>query len=350
MIAAKRSKQAAPLGSTQVFSAHRPNSLRLLLLLLGSFTLFGLIAPSSIGKASADALIFCGTKLIPSLFPLAAAGSVLASAGLGRRSSALIGRALKVLGLSPASTVCLLMGLFAGFPTGAIIASTLAERGQIDSEEASRLCCFTNNASAAFLVGAVGSGLFGDARIGWLLWLAQTLASLTVGAFMGRRRAAKARSQTAEQSSPPSAPIDFATVSRAIASSAQGMLALAAFVTFFAALTAFVGIGVSALTAKLGMDSATASLIGTAINGFFEISGGLRSAAALALPKLAKVVLTASITGWSGLSVYMQVLAASKGISDAQAAALPGRLAKAKAASALLTPLYAALLYGVFLR
>ncbi len=328
----------------------RPNSLRLVLALLWCFTLFGLMKPSVVGRAAGDALILCGAKLIPSLFPLAAAGSILAGAGVGTRMRALLGRAMGWLGLSSASVVCLLMGLFAGFPVGAIIASSLAENGQIDSEEASRLCCFTNNASAAFLVGTVGSGLFGDVRIGWLLWLAQSLAALTVGALMGRR-AAKGRRRTVGEGSSTemsTAPLGWGSISCAIAGSAQGMLSLAAFVTFFAAFTAFVSEGVHALTASLGIGGAPA-LIETAVGGLLEISGGMRSTAALQLPRFAKVLVASAVTGWSGLSVYMQVLAAAKGLSDAHTAALPKRLAKAKVASALLTTVYAAVLYGVFI-
>lgn len=347
---AERQLERGKQKTVRVFSAQATQSkgLRVLLFLLWCFTIIGLIYPQIVTQAAADALIFCGTKLIPSLFPLAAAGSVLARAGIGGRLSEWVGRIMRPMGYSAASTVCLLMGLFAGFPTGAMIASSLVESGQIDSEEASRLCCFTGNASAAFLVGTVGSGMFGDARIGWLLWLAQTLASLTVGVLMGRR-ASKRCVQTPEHLHTQPMPFDFGTVSRAIASSAQGMLSLAAFVAFFAAVTAVVSEGMHALTASLGIGKASA-LIETAIGGLLEISGGLRSASALNLPLLAKVLVASAITGWSGLSVYMQVLAAAKGLTDSHTAALPKRLAKAKAVSALLTALYAALFYWVFLR
>lgn len=329
----------------------RPSSLRLMLLLLWSFTLFGLLKPSVIGEAAAEGLRFCGTKLIPSLFPLAAAGSILAKVGLGKRSGAVIGRILGWLRISPVSAVCVLMGLFAGFPVGAIIASSLAESGQIDSEEASRLCCFTNNASAAFLVGAVGNGLFGDNRIGWLLWCAQSAAALTVGAIMGYRatKGGAHSSSGGRKALTHSIPLDWGAVSRAIASSALGMLSLAAFVVFFSALTAFIGEGMKALSAQLGFGRA-AMLTETAIGGFFEISGGLKRTAALALPKFTKVLLAAAVTGWSGLSVCMQVLASAKCLSEAHVAALPRRLVKAKAASALLASVYAVVLYGVFVR
>lgn len=323
--------------------------MRLMLVLIWCFTLFGLMKPSVVGRAAGDALVLCSRKLIPSLFPLAAAGSILAGAGMSTRMRSLLGRATGWLGLSSASVVCLLMGLFAGFPVGAIIASSLAENGQIDSEEASRLCCFTNNASAAFLVGTVGSGMFGDVRIGWLLWLAQSLAALTVGALMGRR-AAKARRRTVGEGDSPEtgpAPFGWGHFSRAIAGAAQGMLSLAAFVVFFAAFTAFVGEGVRALTANLGIGGVS-PLIETAIGGLLEISGGLRSVAALKLPRFARVLVASAFTGWSGLSVYMQVLAAAKGLSEAQTAALPRRLAMAKAASAAFAPIYAAVLYGVY--
>lgn len=331
-----------------------PKSLRLMLLLLWCFTLFGLIAPSTVATAASEALVLCGTRLIPSLFPLAAAGSVLAQAsgsGRERRNNTLLGRVFRWMGLSPASAICLLMGLFAGFPVGAIIASSLAESGRIDSEEASRLCCFTNNASAAFLVGSVGNGLFGDSRIGWLLWAAQSMAALTVGVMMGRRAVKRAAPSSVDRAvsveALPHAPVGWGTVSRAIASSAQGMLTLAAFVVFFSAFTAFLQAGIDAATRMIGEGTAISPMMRAIVNGFFEISGGMVRAASSTIPTFPKILLASAITGWSGLSVYMQVLAAAKGLSEAQTAALPRRLVKAKAASALLSTVYAAVLYGV---
>lgn len=332
-----------------------PYSLRTIVAMLWSFTLFGLLNPSIVRRAAAESLAFCAVKLIPSLFPLAAAGSILSIAG-GRSLGAGEGRCGRWLrrvsgwmGLSPSSVVCLLMGLFAGFPVGAIIASSLAENGQIDSEEASRLCCFTNNASAAFLVSAVGSGMFGDARIGWLLWIGQTLAALTVGIFMGRR-AVKRSSHASVKSERTlgQAPIGWGSVSRAIASSAEGMISLTAFVVFFASFTAFAESGMNLLFARLDMGNGGA-LIGTAVGGFFELSSGIGRASALNLPTFAKTLLSAAMIGWSGLSVYMQVLAAAKGLKGEYAAALPRRLVKAKAVSALLTAVYTALLYRVMI-
>lgn len=334
----------------------RPNSLRMMLLLIWCFTLFGLLQPTVVGYAAAEALALCAEKLIPSLFPLAAAGSVLAEASTSGRTSArsrFIGPILGWMGLSPASGICVLMGLFAGFPVGAIIASSLVESGRIDSEEGSRLCCFTGNASAAFLVGAVGDRLFGDIRIGWLLWTAQSIAALTVGIFMGRRAMKRADKVIAAQptdGTPESAlapaPIGWGTVSRAIASSAQGMLALVAFVVFFSAFTAFIQNGIGALLDFVGAGSAV-GLIQTAVSGFFEISNGLKNSALLGQSIFVRVLLAAAITGWSGLSVYMQVLAAAKGLNAEHTAALPRRLALAKGASAALTVAYAAVLYGV---
>ncbi len=379
-------------------------ALRLMLVLLWCFTLFGLCRPAMFAATAGEALAICGKRLIPSLFPLAAAGSVLAQASgrvrsvgdsKGDKRAVLSGRericasariwkkrfcllferVAQLIGISFASLPCLLLGLFAGFPVGAIIAASLCESGQIDSEEAVRLCCFTNNASAAFLVGAVGSGFFGSTRIGWLLWCAQTAAALTVGCFMrrfaGRLKRKRINKKTTSKKEEPmradgsgrfaqssSVSPDWGTVSKAIASSAVSMVTLTAFVVFFSVFTAFLDETLTGLLRyagdKIGALSeynTVSSVLRTLLIGLFEITGGMKHCAELSLSQFGKTVLAAGLTGWSGLSVFMQCLAAARSaLVPEWAAVLPRRLAAAKGCCCLLTALWAVLIYPLFLR
>ena len=65
--------------------------------------------------------------------------------------------------LSPKASVFLL-GALCGFPVGAIVCERMCASGALDRRDAERLLPFVNNASPAFLLGAVGN-LFGDRRL-----------------------------------------------------------------------------------------------------------------------------------------------------------------------------------------
>ena len=74
-----------------------------------------------------------------------------------------------------------LMGIISGYPTGAKIVSNLKEKKICNTEECERLIAFTNNSGPLFIVGTVGSGLFGNSTIGFLLLFTHILACISVG-------------------------------------------------------------------------------------------------------------------------------------------------------------------------
>lgn len=276
-----------------------------ILLLLWGFLLFGLRSPDLLQKSASDALLMAAKQVIPVLFPMAAVGGLLTcTMSLPKPLCRLPARWLL---LSDASVGVLLLSLFSGFPIGAMLASRLLESRRIGEEEASRLACYTNNASAAFLVGCVGGSFFGDRRLGWILWGASTLSALICARWMAVRAQKSGISLSSFRESREQT--DFlapAAMARSVAATAMGMLNLTAFVVFFAAFCAF-------LEKVLGMwlpDSPLAQLIRAGISAFFEITGGVRAISALSLPLPLRMALAGSATGWGGLSVFFQCMAA----------------------------------------
>ena len=297
------------------------------LLLLWGMIFFALHNPALTAQVVTDALRLCIGRVIPILFPIAAAGGLLTAyaavpAFLGRW----VGRLFRI---STPSVGVLLISLVAGFPIGAMLASRLWERGRIDEEEASRLACYTNNASGAFLTGCVGVGYFGNPQVGWILWIASSAAALTVGLWMGARAFGAANARV-------SPPRELVAVSPAdsIKSTAVGMLNLTAFVSFFAVFCRFLN---ESLTALLP-DGYGAQTLRAAVVAFFEITGGLSEIASLPIHLLIRVGLAGLFIGWSGVSVILQCMAAGKAVQGK-------RLWQARLWTGLLSGLYA-ILFG----
>lgn len=76
--------------------------------------------------------------------------------------------------------LALCMGMASGYPVGAKVASELYAHNECSKIEAERLIAFTNSSGPMFIIGAVGTGMFGDEKIGLLLLITHFLASITV--------------------------------------------------------------------------------------------------------------------------------------------------------------------------
>jgi hypothetical protein len=204
----------------------------------------------------------------------------------------------KVFHISRASTVALFFGLFAGFPVGALAVGTLVKEGSIEREEGERLLGICSNAGAAFLIGGVGS-LMGNYKMGLLLYVSQTVASLLVGLW-GRRGHDPIQLEM-EQSHK----LTLADFSHAVKSSSVAMITVCGFVTFFTVVGDFLSQGME----SLGLPSILSALV----QGFLEISSGMQKVAALT--GIWKYVLSGLLVGWSGISVHMQISAVCGGLS-----------------------------------
>ena len=77
------------------------------------------------------------------------------------------------------------MGIISGYPVGAKIVNKFVEEGTCTKSEAERMLAFTNNSGPLFIIGTVGISLFGDTKIGIILFITHILACLTVGLIFG---------------------------------------------------------------------------------------------------------------------------------------------------------------------
>lgn len=280
------------------------------LLLLWGFLLFGLRNPDLLRQSASEALATAAGQVIPVLFPMAAVGGLLTC--MTAPPKLLCRLPARRLLLSDVSVGVLLLSLFSGFPIGAMLASRLLESRKIREEEASRLACYTNNASAAFLVGCVGGSFFGDRRLGWILWGASTLSALICARFMAiraRKSGIWVRSSSAEANKQPSFPSPSA-IARSVAATAMGMLNLTAFVVFFGVFCAFL----EQVLGRLLPDNSLAQSLQAGIAALFEITGGLRAISGLSLPLPLRMALAGTATGWGGLSVFFQCMAAGDAV------------------------------------
>ena len=273
----------------------------------------GLVAaPAQAITGAKDGLTLCFNVIVPSLFPFFVLSSLVVDLGL----AAYLGRALErvmrpLFRVSGSCAAAVALGFIGGYPVGARTALQLYQQGLCTKTEAERLLSFCNNSGPAFILGVVGAGVFGDSRVGLLLYLTHALASLIVGLlfrFYGGSEGGQ-RPKHTPQAKPIQAVTLPAAFTGAVSRSFQNTLNICAFVIFFAVilqLMSFYGVfGILAqLLSKMGFQPEWARRL---VAGLLELSSGvssLRGGSQFA----GRISMAAFMLGWAGLSVHCQVL------------------------------------------
>ena len=287
-------------------------------ILLGAGLLWATLAlvlwPEQAMEAMRDGLKLCGNVILPSLFPFFVLSSLVVELGMSRYLGRLLEPVMAPLfRVNGSCAAALALGFVGGYPVGARTAIEIYENGQCSRTEAERMLAFCNNSGPAFILGVVGTGVFGSGKAGLLLYLVHLLASLLVGVLFRFYRPGD-RPQTRKNRGPQ---FQAASFPKAFTSSIIGALhstlnicAFILFFTVFLRILAYAGILstlarlLSSLLTPLGMDQTWAERL---LTGLVEVSSGVSSLTNGTLS--GRLSMAAFMLGWAGVSVHCQVLA-----------------------------------------
>ena len=247
--------------------------------------LCAVVFPAEAAESIMSSLSLAVRRVVPSLFVFSALAALFARIGLFTRAGSL-GR---LFGLSPACTAVALCGLLCGFPTSAVCAHALWESGEADAGEMRAVLPFCSNAGMAFVVGAVGNGMLGSRRAGYMLFLMQTVLSIVfILLFCRSKSAAAVLPVRAKKES-----LSHALVA-SVSAAGGAMLAVCAFIAFFGAAADMICL----------VFPSVPPLLRAVICSFFEISRGCAEfSGAAELSPLLRYVGVAFALGFSGVSV-----------------------------------------------
>jgi len=259
-------------------------------------------------ESARSALVTCARIILPSLFPFFVLSGLLESLGLPERlGKNLSAPAERLFGVSGCGAAAMLVGLTGGYPLGAACAADLTAHGRIGREEAERLLGFCNNTGPAFLIGAVGGGVFHSASVGLLLYFSHVLAAILGGLILRKKQAGISSAPAPRIKAEPFSAAFPHAVSQAVSS----VLIVCGYVVCFTVLLCLLdGRGLLSIlaghiAAACGLELHTA---GALLYGFFEIGSAIaRLQNAAATPE--NLSAAAAIIGWGGLSVHCQTAA-----------------------------------------
>ena len=269
------------------------------------------------------ALGLCCELIIPSLFPFFLVSILMNRLGLPR----LLGRLLSPLsrllfGVSGTGGTAFVMGLCGGYPLGAAYIADMYGSGSIGRDEAERLLGFCNNSGPAFLIGAIGAGLFGSVRAGLYLYGVHIASAAVTGIIIGRGQAGDDAPQMAEA---PSFSLAFTeTVKQAVVS----VLNVCGYVICFTVLVGLLDADgfFSLIVGRLShLSGAELHWVRAFLTGILELGSGVGQMRGLALQPF-NLALAAFLVGWGGVSVHYQTMAQLAGTGLAGRYHFAGRL------------------------
>lgn len=264
-----------------------------------------ILAPQQMIDSARYALRLCAELIIPSLFPFFVVSGLLSRLGFSARLAGRLSRpAARLYGISGAGATALFMGLIGGYPLGAAYIADMRRQGLISAEEGERLMGFCNNSGPAFLIGSIGAGVFGSARLGLGLYIIHILSALITGLFFRGSGRYKAQLPHLPESRG-SALID------SVRQAAQSILSVCGFIVCFCVIIGLMDAGgyfslfAGRLAALTGLELHSARAL---LSGVLELGSGIGAMRGLS-PSPVNLAIAAGIVGWGGVSVHFQTYA-----------------------------------------
>lgn len=234
-------------------------------------------------------LLICSKIIIPSLFPFTVCLIFIINTNILSKSKILkfFG---KLLSLTAEEMSIFLLSLFSGYPTGAKLLNELYVKGSISNNKAKLLinCCV--NAGPAFIISAVGQGVFNSKTIGIVLFISHILASFLLLIFSRN----KLRLFHLKGSSTSSSLLLTDNFVLSTASAATSVMNICFYVIFFSV--------VSAYFERLSKIIPTAKTIVY----FLEVTNGVT--------KAENIYIISFLLGFAGFSIWFQVFSCAKDI------------------------------------
>lgn len=242
-------------------------------------------------------------NLFPTLFPFFIISNLLIQYGFVDKISNIFGRfMISIFHLPKEACFPLFISLFSGFPSGAKTTFDLVKNNVLTEEQASRLITFTHYSNPLFILGFIGTIIFGNQKIGFIILISHILSGLLVGILFRPRKVLYNNSKNINVVN---GKISFGKVLKdSIFNSLEIMFLLLGIVTVFLILTTI-------LTELFSYND----LINAVIGGILEMTQGVKNVGLLPISLLSRMILITVFISFGGFSIHIQVLSI---ISDAK--------------------------------
>lgn len=246
-------------------------------------------------------LVLFATSVLPSLFPFYFCSLLLTYMGAVKVISALGARPIRFLYNTPKESAYILMlSMLCGYPVGASTSAELYGANMLSSDDVKSISAFASTSGPVFILGTVGSAIFSNKSVGWIILCSHYLASLINGLIYRKRT----RAFSGVRSMQYQTDVDN-LLAQVISKSTLNMLYVGGYIVICGMLIdtlELIGLR-NALSAVLNADAAQGVI--SAIYGLIEMTRGSIECAKCANLHLALPLCCAIIT-LGGLSITLQ--------------------------------------------
>ena len=245
------------------------------------------IKPDICKNGAVSGILLCGRVLIPSLFPFSVCVLFLMKSGMTVYAKKLSPVTTRLLGLSGDMFCIVLLSFLGGYPIGAKLLNEAAKNKKISSKAAGRILNFSVNAGPAFVVAAVGNGIMGSKKLGYILLISHIAASFII-MLLARPHPEKDKAEISNKPYPNTADCFVLSVSDGSAVT----LSLCAFVILFSVISAYT------------------EYFSAYFNALVYLSNILEVTTAVA--KTGNIYFISFLLGFAGISVWCQIMSAGR--------------------------------------
>ncbi len=246
------------------------------------------IKPEICKTAAVNGILLCGRVIIPSLFPFTSCVLFIMKSGITEYMNKLSFITRKIFGLSAELTFTVLFSFVGGYAVGAKLLNTAVTDKKITSIQASKMLNYCINAGPAFIVAAVGNGILGSIRFGYILLISHIISSIII-MFFHREKNTTKTIQTKKIN------LNFSDCFvQSVSDASSVSLNICSFVIFFSVIVAYIE------------HFSTHLKILKYFTYFLEIT--------IAIPKINNIYFISFLLGFSGLCVWCQILSIGKNI------------------------------------
>lgn len=245
-------------------------------------------------------------NIFPSLFPFFVLSEILMNYGFVELCAELL-KPLMVcfFRTSSNSAFIFVMSIISGFPSNAKYTKELLKEGLIDEEEGTKILMFTCFSNPLFILGTVSILFLNNKEVGLLILFCHYISNFIIGFLFRNFHPTKEKDTSISlkkaiysmHQKRINNPLNFGQIlTRSLQKSIETLLLILGTVTTFLVITTIIDHNI-----KLG------NYHQSILNGFIEMTQGLKYVSILNIPLKLKSILSAMILSFGGLSVHMQI-------------------------------------------
>ena len=253
------------------------------LIFISLFCFLIILKPEICINSAISGVLLCGNVFIPSIYPFTFGVLFINNSGVLKLLKPLDKLTNKLFGLNYYETAIFLLSLIGGYPLGAKL---LAEN---PSQKSGIMINFCINAGPAFIILAVGKGVFKSSTLGWVLYASHIIASLLIMLFLSGK--AKKFNTNFINKKPLGLIGNF---TKSAADAADTVIKICGLVILFSTITAYL------------------NMLFKKIKTLYFIT--LLCEVTNAVFKTDNILLVSFLLGFAGLSIWAQVFSLLKGV------------------------------------